>query len=109
MNAKTIVFKKPHVDVDPNADDEGHNDKTINNEIHALALLLFRFVNGLTGDAPLLELRRWNQTGRAANGVMSGLPPMMIIFTYNLQNESTHQILGSSKVSRGRRMVSKYL
>lgn len=55
------------------------------NKFCVLALLLFRFVDGLTGDAPFLKLWRWNQTGRTANGVMSGLPPMMVVFAYNLQ------------------------
>lgn len=50
-----------------------------------LTLFLFRFFYSRTGSSPLLQFRWWYQTGRTCRIIFSRLPPMVVIFTYNLK------------------------
>jgi len=55
-----------------------------------LTLFIFGLLHGLTGRPPFLQLRRGDEASSARGNVLAGLPPVVIILTYNLQSNS-HQ------------------
>lgn len=53
-----------------------------------LTLFIFGLLHGLTGRPPFLQLRRGDEASGARGNVLAGLPPVVIILTYNLQSNS---------------------
>jgi hypothetical protein len=64
-----------------------------------LTLFIFGLLHGLTGRPPFLQLRRGDEASSARGNVLAGLPPVVIILTYNLQSNS-HQFSLVHKMSQ---------